>query len=394
MKILLANFSNMVGDSGGTAKVNCAFANEMHRLGHTVSIMYSDDHEGAFFFPLDEGIAAYNLRHFRGQDVLLPSRLKLKREIWRFFSMQRSRTVAVDFTARYLEKQIRTLLEELAPDVIVCFQLAASKVFVCDLQTNIPVVNMSHGDTADYFRTEPAANLPALSRCAACQVLTPAFERIIRQHVPQAHTVVIGNVVPQYPVQADLRRPKPRRRVLFIGRLVKNHKRPHLLIEAFARLAARFPDWEAELWGAENRHSYQVSLQKQIARHGLENRVFLRGVTDDVAGVLQQGDLFIFPSMSEGFGLTLAEAMSMGLPAIGYRSCSAVNELIRDGENGFLCADGVEPLAEQMARLMGDAELRARMGEAARLSMKPYAPEVIWPAWESLLERAVRGEKI
>ena len=84
----------------------------------------------------------------------------------------------------------------------------------------------------------------------------------------------------------------------------------------------------------------------------------------------------------------------MGLPAIGYRSCSAVNELIRDGENGFLCADGVEPLAEQMARLMGDAELRARMGEAARLSMKPYAPEVIWPAWESLLERAVRGEKI
>ena len=43
MRILLANFSKMVGDSGGLAKVNVAFANEMARRGHTVTTVYSDE---------------------------------------------------------------------------------------------------------------------------------------------------------------------------------------------------------------------------------------------------------------------------------------------------------------------------------------------------------------
>ena len=50
MRILLANFSKMVGDTGGLAKVNVAFANEMARRGHTVTTVYADDREGAPFF--------------------------------------------------------------------------------------------------------------------------------------------------------------------------------------------------------------------------------------------------------------------------------------------------------------------------------------------------------
>lgn len=53
MRILLANFSKMVGDTGGAAKVNVAFANEMVRRGHTVITVYTDDREGAFFYPPD-----------------------------------------------------------------------------------------------------------------------------------------------------------------------------------------------------------------------------------------------------------------------------------------------------------------------------------------------------
>ena len=78
--------------------------------------------------------------------------------------------------------------------------------------------------------------------------------------------------------------------------------------------------------------------------------------------------------------------MSMGLPAVGYKSCSAVNELIQDGVNGYLCEEGPEGLAAKLDRLMGDRALRSSMGQAARDSMKQYAPEAIWDAWENLLE--------
>ena len=50
MNILLACFAKMVDDSGGLAKVTCAFAKEMYERGHRVTLVYSDDKEGKFFF--------------------------------------------------------------------------------------------------------------------------------------------------------------------------------------------------------------------------------------------------------------------------------------------------------------------------------------------------------
>lgn len=76
----------------------------------------------------------------------------------------------------------------------------------------------------------------------------------------------------------------------------------------------------------------------------------------------------------------------MGLPLVGYKSCVSVAELIDDGVNGLLAADGAEALAEKMAVLMRDRDLRVRMGHAARESMRVYAPEVIWARWEDLMQ--------
>ena len=123
-----------------------------------------------------------------------------------------------------------------------------------------------------------------------------------------------------------------------------------------------------------------------IQRAGLEQRVFLKGTTHDVASVLQKGDLFVFPSAYEGFGLTLAEGMSMGLPVVGYKNCVAVNELIQDGITGFLAEDGVDGMVHSMKILMENQDLRVRMGVAARESMRQYEASVIWDEWESLLD--------
>ena len=200
-------------------------------------------------------------------------------------------------------------------------------------------------------------------------------------------TVVIGNAIPQYDVQADLSAQKDTYKILFVGRLSKNHKRPHLLIEAFAGLADEFPDWNVELWGAEDGKAYYKELQLLIKRNHLENRVFLEGPTNDVPSVLQQGDIFAFPSAYEGFGLALGEAMSMGLPAVGYKSCSAVNELIKDGENGYLCDDGIEPLKIALQKIMKNQNLRKKLGWNAKKIIRKYSSFLIWNMWEKILKR-------
>lgn len=62
----------------------------------------------------------------------------------------------------------------------------------------------------------------------------------------------------------------------------------------------------------------------------------------------KETDIFAFPSHHEGFPLALTEAMGVGIPAVGYRSCPAVNELIHDGEDGYLTDDGAAPFAEAL----------------------------------------------
>ena len=387
MNILLANLTKMVGDSGGMAKVTCAFAHEMKVRGHRVSLVYSDVQTGDFYYPLDKDIPAYDIRHYKGKSISYPWYLKVKREFYRTFDKQKARTVNDEFAASFLLDHLKDVLQTVQPDVIVSFQPAASKMLLCDLQTKIPVITMSHGDPEDYFHTYPKEEIPALEKSAVCQVLLPSFEKHLKDHLPNVKTVVIGNAIPQYDAQADLSAQKDTYKILFVGRLSKNHKRPHLLIEAFAGLADEFPNWNVELWGAEDGKAYYKELQLLIKKHHLENRVFLKGPTNDVPSVLQQGDIFAFPSAYEGFGLALGEAMSMGLPAVGYKSCSAVNELIKDGENGYLCDDGVEPLRISMKRLMSNLSIRVSLGERARADMKQYSSEVIWDTWEILISQ-------
>ena len=389
MRILLANLTKMVEDTGGLAKVTSAFANEMQRRGYTVSLVYSDEKEGDFYYPLQPGIPAYDICHYKGQNIQIPLHMKAKRELYRLFSKRRSRTVNNDFAERYLLKNLKEVADTVRPDIIISFQPAASKMLLCDLALTIPVISMSHGDPEDYFHIYPKAEIPSLVKSAVCQVLLPSFAQHIHNHLPQAKTVVIGNSIPQYKEQADLQTQKKQYTIVFVGRLTKNHKRPHLLIEAFGKLAAKYPDWHLELWGDVDQRAYYEELKFMIKNKNLQDRVFLKGTSNEIPNVLQRCDIFAFPSAYEGFGLALGEAMSMGLPAVGYKHCSAVNELIQDNINGFLCEDGAEDLAVNLDRLMGDRALRVQMGQAARNSMKQYAPEAIWNAWEKLMEDIV-----
>lgn len=390
MNILLANFAKMVNDSGGLAKVTCAFAKEMYERGHQVTLVYADDKEGKFFFDVPAGVQCYNLHHYKDKHIIFPLRYKIKREVLRAFDQRVGRAVNNDFTEKYLLPNVKDILENIKPDVIICSQPAASKVMLSDIQTSIPVITMSHGDPEDYFHHYPVKELPSLGLSAACQVLMPSFVKGITKRFPEEKVVVIGNVVPQHEKAVDLSKKKKIYKIISIGRLVRNHKRPHLLLQAFAKLAKDFPQWNVELWGAEDRAKYTKELKKIISDNNLEKRVFLKGTTNNVTAVLQQGDIFVFPSAYEGFGLTLAEAMSVGLPGIGYKNCVAVNEIIKDGENGFLAEDGVEALTEKMQQLMRDQELRQRMGKAAHESMKQYAAENIWGQWEELIEEVVK----
>ena len=104
---------------------------------------------------------------------------------------------------------------------------------------------------------------------------------------------------------------------------------------------------------------------------GISGRVHLLGRRSraEVAEAMRNCTVFVLPSRYEGLGCVYLEAMACGKPAIGCHG-QGIEEIIRHGENGWLIPiDGLEDLVQGLKVLLGNADLRARIGNAARLTI-------------------------
>jgi len=152
-------------------------------------------------------------------------------------------------------------------------------------------------------------------------------------------------------------------RIGFVG-LLEPWKGFHYLIEAVARLARR--DVQLVLWGGPGSRPVSRYLREAMAR---DARILLRPVSvhaEGFAAVYGTTSVLVLPSLADGFGLVVAEAMACGVPVIVSTAAGAA-DLVSDGLEGFLVppadrdaiADRLEYLIDHPARL-------AEMGAAAR----------------------------
>lgn len=391
MNLLLADLHKFVNYSGGIEHVLSRMAFAMEEKGYHLSVVMADEKEGAPFYPFPKDCHFYNLFHMAGMKPVHMGTLdKGLREITRLFSKSGARERNYKMLSAAAPQLERVLALE-KPDVIISFREPTGRLLLEGLDVKVPVISMLHNDPDEIFAHAPAKEIKALEKSARIQALMPSFIQKAEKYLHHDHFVYIPNAVS---IPAVSTRPGANRKIHTItnvGRVTGRTKRQHLLLEAFTLLAKDFPDWQVCLWGDTYDKTYVATLKGMIKKAGLESRVLLKGTTKDMASVWKETDIFAFPSHHEGFPLALTEAMGVGIPAVGYRSCPAVNELIHDGEDGYLTEDGAAPLAEALRKLMEDADKRAAFGKRAKENMKPFAPEVVWDEWDRLI-REVHGE--
>jgi L-malate glycosyltransferase len=123
---------------------------------------------------------------------------------------------------------------------------------------------------------------------------------------------------------------------------------------------------------------------------GVAAAVRFLGVQLDVRAVLQQADVFLLPSETEGFGLAALEALACGVPVVASR-VGGLPEVVADGETGLLCPPGDVPgMAAAVLRLLAEPELRQRLARAARASVEAkWQREPILDRWEECYGRVL-----
>jgi glycosyltransferase involved in cell wall biosynthesis len=275
--------------------------------------------------------------------------------------------------------RLRAEFKRLDPDLVVSFLtkinilclLAAVGlgIRVVISERNNPKVQNKH----IAWRLVSAAVLPQAHRLvmqteAIVSTLPPALRK---------KAVVIGNPSDRSSFGgADL----DTLRLIAVGRLVEQ-KGFDTLIDAFAQVADRFPDWSLTIFGEG---SDRGALESQVASRGLPGRVFLPGVTARAGDWISVTSIFVLSSRYEGFPNVLIEAMAAGLPVISTDCDFGPAEIVEHGRSGVIVpVDNVAMLAAAMTQLMADAGLRRRLGEAAQTTASRFSQHAIMEQWNT-----------
>jgi glycosyltransferase involved in cell wall biosynthesis len=172
----------------------------------------------------------------------------------------------------------------------------------------------------------------------------------------------------------------------------KSNKNLIELLKAFSIVNQRIPGWKIHVYGKvpSGKSEYVEEIFNFIGSKGLELCIIFKGPVDDIFQELKDSDIHVISSLEEGCPTCILEAMSVGVPSIGFRECAGTNELIDDHENGLLAGsiDRVAELASALEVLMGSHELREKFGANAFQKASLYDPKSIYDKWENLFSKA------
>lgn len=149
----------------------------------------------------------------------------------------------------------------------------------------------------------------------------------------------------------------------YVGRLAEE-KGLRYLLDALRVVRVRCPQVRAVLIG----DGYERErLEEQSRQLGLSDCVVFAGHRADARALMQQIDIFVLPSLLEGFGLVIVEAMDAGKPVVATRIPGVTDEIVVDGVTGLL-VERADPgqLADALSTLVADPARRAAMGAQGR----------------------------
>lgn len=302
--------------------------------------------------------------------------------------------VAEDIQANKLTKNLKRnirfkqIIQTYQPSVIITFlEREILRVLYLKPQISAPVIISFRNDpNVDYSsRLQRFAIMRLIKRADGIVFQTPDAKQFFTGHYASKDTIIPNPIHPNFLKERNV---GPRdTRIVTAGKLFpqKNHA---LLIRSFAQIASEFPEHTLEIYGEGELRN---SLQQLIDTLGLQSRIFLKGVRNDIEKVLERAAFFVLSSDYEGVSNALMEAMALGLPVISTDCpCGGSAMLIRHGVNGILIPVGNETaLVESMRSMVKNPVYAEALGTEARKIRQEVDPQVVFASWESFIHDVV-----
>jgi glycosyltransferase involved in cell wall biosynthesis len=211
-------------------------------------------------------------------------------------------------------------------------------------------------------------------------VISPSesMVKILRELEVKSHIEVIPNGVDLQKFRDA--RPFPRTQfgftdqdilLVYAGRIAPE-KNLSFLLQAFAGIAQMLPNVYLLIVGG-GKKQFEEEVQYLIGQLGIGNRVHSTGMIsyDDIPSYLAMCDVFVTTSVSETFGMSTVEAMSVGLPIMAI-DAAGTSDLVESGKTGFLSTEDLAAFTAKLTYLCLHPGLRKEMGLAACKASEHY----------------------
>jgi glycosyltransferase involved in cell wall biosynthesis len=183
-----------------------------------------------------------------------------------------------------------------------------------------------------------------------------------------------------------------------VGRFNSKQKRIDRLLEVFAKIHKKTPNTKLYIVGPYDLNMKAPTgeiISHLISRLDLqvESVVFV-GEVGDIERYYEKSSLNIVTSEREGFGLTVIEAASFGIPSVVFDD-GGPGEIVEDGVNGYVVKTGdISFMAERILGLIKDEEKYRFLSKESLKMTENYSSEKILAKWQSLIEKVLKSEKV
>lgn len=176
-------------------------------------------------------------------------------------------------------------------------------------------------------------------------------------------------------------------KLLFVGRL-DSLKGLDYLLDGWKTLSARHRHLCLDIYGSGVDLAY---LKNRILKEEIK-AVELKGVVDDVQGIMTEYDLLLFPSLWEGFPMVVLEALNVGLPVVAFDCKTGPRDIITSGEDGFVVPlRNTKVFVEKVEYFIENPILWQSASKQAKLNIQRFHWVNIIPMWLKLFERIKGG---
>jgi glycosyltransferase involved in cell wall biosynthesis len=168
-------------------------------------------------------------------------------------------------------------------------------------------------------------------------------------------------------------------------------KGPMYLLKAMARLWQSHPEIQLVFVG---KGELEDELRTEALRMEASGRVSFLGWRDDIPEIMQLMDIFVLPSLNEGMGRVLVEAMAAAKPVVASR-VGGIPDLVKHGQNGLLVEPGdVTGLSLAIRKLLADKKMRDEMGMKGRTMALDFGVEKMVEKIDALYSCLYQGNQV